>query len=108
MAKFRQSKVKRKHHVLRDLEDGLHLIASWESVDGIIPGTISPKSGGFMGFTFQYFTQSGLKLIGRSSGAAQEVFIITREPEQVLAKLRDQKLLRSHPPEVVPPPPGQN
>lgn len=94
MAKYRRSKIKRQHHVLKDLEPGLDLLASWEQVDGIIPGTIKPKAGGSVGFSFQYFTPSGLKLIGRSGGAAQEVFVITGHPQEVLNRLKAAGLIR--------------
>lgn len=89
MAKYRQAKVKRQHHVLKALEPGLHFLSSLDIVDGVIPGTIKPKAGGSTGFTFQYFTPSGLKLIGRSGGAAQELFVITTRPQIVVDRLRD-------------------
>lgn len=93
MAKYRQSKVKRQHHVVRELEPGLRFLSSLSFVDGVIPGTISPKSGGQMGYSFQYFTPSGLKLIGRSSGAAQEIFVISGRPRDVLQELQDHGFL---------------
>lgn len=46
-----------------------------------------------MGLSFQYFTPSGLKLIGRSSGAAQEIFVISQQPDQVLEALQHQGFL---------------
>ncbi|HBQ94550.1 MAG: DUF2103 domain-containing protein [Firmicutes bacterium] len=93
MAKYRQSKVKRQHHVLRELEPQLRFLSSLPSVDGVIPGTIRPKSGSQMGLTFQYFTPSGLKLIGRSSGAAQEIFVISQQPDKVLISLQEEGFL---------------
>ncbi|CAB1128114.1 conserved protein of unknown function [Candidatus Hydrogenisulfobacillus filiaventi] len=93
MAKYRQGKVKRQHHVLRELEAGLAFIGQLPEVDGVIPGTIKPKAGGSTGFSFQYLTSSGIKLIGRSGGAAQEVFIITAHPQAVLEALRREGLL---------------
>ncbi|MCY0881042.1 MAG: DUF2103 domain-containing protein [Firmicutes bacterium] len=87
MTKYRHSKIKRKHHVLKEIEPGLHFLSSHPAVDGVIPGIISPKSGGFIGWTFQYLTPSGFKLIGRSSGAAQELFVITAQPILVIDAL---------------------
>jgi hypothetical protein len=99
MAKYRHRKVKRQHHVLPELEDGLALLAQCDAVAGIIPGIIKPKSGDSIGFSFQYLTASGLKLIGRSGGAAQEIFVITHDPERVLQFLADVKLIqRADPP----------
>lgn len=93
MAKYRQSKVKRQHHVLKELEEGLAFLSALDAVDGIIPGIIRTKSGGHMGFSYQYRTTSGLKLIGRSSGAAQEIFVITQNPEAVLERLKSAGIL---------------
>ncbi len=95
--KYRQGKVKRQHHVVAYLEDGLKLLSSLPAVDGVIPGIIRPKSGGSMGFTFQYLTHSGFKLIGRSSGAAQEVFVITQRPREALADLQQAGLITTVP-----------
>lgn len=88
MARYRRSKIKRQHHVLAELEDALERMAALEAVAGIIPGEIRPKAGNSTGFSFQYRTASGLKLIGRSGGAAQEIFIITARPDEVLTLLR--------------------
>ncbi len=97
MAKFRRQKVKRQHHVVQGIEDGLKILSQIPAVDGVIPGIIKPKSGGSLGFTFQYLTASGFKLIGRSSGAAQEVFVITPDPSSVLHALVDQGIIPSFP-----------
>lgn len=88
MSKYRHHKIKRQHHVLAALEEGLTVMANLPMVQSIIPGTIKPKSGGTTGFTFQYTTATGLKFIGRSSGAAQEVFLVTSHPSDVLAALQ--------------------
>lgn len=93
MQKFRHHKIKRKHHVLEAIEPGLAALASDERVQGIIPGPIKPKAGGHTGFTFQYETPAGFKLIGRSSGAAQEVFVVTSYPKEVVANLERQGIL---------------
>jgi hypothetical protein len=93
MAKYRQAKVKRQHHVLKEIEPQLRFLSSLSAVSGVIPGSIRPKSGSQLGLTFQYFTPSGLKLIGRSKGAAQEIFVISPEPAQVLTSLKNQGYL---------------
>ncbi len=83
--KYRHAKIKRKHHVLRELEAGLTFLSSLDSIDGIIPGQIRPKAGGQTGFSFQYWTPSGFKLLGRSSAAVQELFVISSHPADALA-----------------------
>lgn len=97
MAKYRQRKVKRQHHVLADLEKGLKTLSDLPVVDGVIPGIIRPKAGGSLGFTFQYLTNSGFKLIGRSSAAVQEIFVITRNPQKALADLYQAGIIPSLP-----------
>jgi hypothetical protein len=82
--KYRQSKIKRKHHVVKELEPGLAYLSGLMAVDGIITGPIHPKTGGKMGFSFQYWTPSGFKLLGRSSGAVQEAFVISTRPQEVV------------------------
>jgi hypothetical protein len=93
MAKFRKRKVKREHHVLPALEEGLKLLAASPWVTGVIPGPIRPKSGGSSGWTLQYPTRSGVKLLGRSPGAVQEVFVVTSNSEAFIVWLHESGLL---------------
>ncbi len=91
--KFRHHKVKREHHVLEALEAGLTLLADQAIVDAIIPGPITRKRGPSTGFSVQYATPTGLKLLGRSPGAVQEVFVVTKDPDAIRAVLASQGLL---------------
>lgn len=91
--KFRHHKVKREHHVLEALEVGLALLADQAAVDAIIPGPITRKHGPSTGFSVQYATPTGLKLLGRSPGAVQEVFVVTKDPDGIRALLASQGLL---------------
>ena len=93
MPKFRHRKVKREHHVLAAIEDGLYRIAELEAVQSVIPGPIRRKAGRSTGFSLQYPTPTGLKLIARSPGAAQEVFVVTADPAGVAERLQALKLL---------------
>ena len=93
MAKYRPAKIKVQHHVLSQIRPALTEIASWPEVDGLIPGEIRPKKGPSTGLSLQYRTQAGFKLIGRSSGAAQEVFVVTSHPEEVIERLYRSGLL---------------
>jgi hypothetical protein len=88
MPKFRKHKVKREHHVLAALEPGLALLGSSSLVNAVIPGPIRPKGGGSIGWTIQYATTTGLKLLGRSPGAVQEVFVVAPDPQALAAWLR--------------------
>lgn len=98
MAKYRHAKIKRKHHVVRELEGGLSFLSGLAAVDGIIPGPIHPKAGGKLGFSFQYWTPSGFKLLGRSSGAVQEIFVISTRPHEVVSLFQQAGYLASVPP----------
>lgn len=87
MAKYRPNKIKIQHHVLSEIKRQLEQIANYPEVDGIIPGMIKPKKGGSVGITLSYYTDSGLKLIARSGGAAQEVFVISKYPDLIEQRL---------------------
>jgi len=86
-AKYRPNKIKVRHHVLTPLRVWLDQIAAYAEVDAITPGVIAPKRGGSVGLTVQYKTPSGLRLIGRSGGAAQEVYVVTGQPDAVVARM---------------------
>lgn len=92
-AKYRPNKIKVRHHVLTPLKALLDRIAEYPEVDAITPGVIAPKRGGSVGLTVQYKTPSGLRMIGRSGGAAQEVYVVTREPDAVLARMQADGML---------------
>jgi hypothetical protein len=100
-AKYRPNKIKVRHHVLTPLKALLDRIAEYPEVDAITPGVISPKRGGSVGLTVQYKTASGLRMIGRSGGAAQEVYLVTREPDAVLARMQADGML-ARPPQSEP------
>ena len=96
-AKYRPNKVKVRHHVLTPLKALLDRIAEYPEVDAITPGVIAPKRGGSVGLTVQYRTPSGLRLIGRSGGAAQEVYVVTRDPDTVVARMQADGMLAKTP-----------
>ena len=97
-AKYRPNKIKVRHHVLTPLKALLERLAEYPEVDAITPGVIAPKRGGSVGLTIQYRTPSGLRLIGRSGGAAQEVYVVTRDPDAVVARMQAEGLLAKPPP----------
>jgi hypothetical protein len=96
-AKYRPNKVKVRHHVLTPLKPLLDRIADYPEVDAITPGVIAPKRGGSVGLTLQYRTPSGLRMIGRSGGAAQEVYVVTGDPDAVVARLVADRILARPP-----------
>ncbi len=93
MPKYRPKKIKVRHHVLSAVRSRLEKIASFPEVDAVLPGVIKPKKGGSTGLSLQYPTESGLRLIARSGGAAQEVFVVTGQGEAVVRRLREEGLI---------------
>lgn len=92
--RYRQKKVKREHSIIEGLLPVLERIASLPGVQSVTPGRINPRSRpGSPGVRFQYVTETGLKLLGRSNAAVQEVFVVTDEPERVLEQLRAEGLV---------------
>lgn len=90
--------------MVKELEPGLAFLSGLAEVDGIIPGPIHPKTGGKLGFSFQYWTSSGFKLLGRSSGAVQEVFVISAHPTEVMLQFHQAGYLGQAPIPTPPPP----
>jgi hypothetical protein len=97
VSRYRPHKVKVRHHVLAALRPLLERMADYPEVTAITPGVISPKRGPSTGLTVQYRTASGLRLIGRSGGAAQEIYVVTPDPDAVLARLYADGLLARPP-----------
>ena len=86
--RHRQHKVKREHTIIEGLLPLLLRAAELEEVTSITPGRINPRTrSGDAGLFFQYQTETGLKLIGRSKTAVQEVFIVTADPAGALDAL---------------------
>lgn len=84
------SKIKRKHHMIKDLEDFLKEVQEWDEVKAIIPGEIKAgaKTQAFK-FTVQYPTGSGLKCKAHCGGTVQEVFFVTIDAEALSKRLKE-------------------
>ncbi|MCL1918707.1 MAG: DUF2103 domain-containing protein [Peptococcaceae bacterium] len=81
--KYRRNKIKREHSVLKDAVEWLEDLAACPEVSDIIPGVISHRHTPARGITFQYKTRTGCKLLVKSDGRIQEVFVVTSEPQVV-------------------------
>jgi len=88
--KFRAKGVKREHNIIHGLLPILEEIAAHPKVTGVIPGRISVTRSNISGVKvrLQTSTVSGIKLGARSGSAAQEVFVVTAEPAQVIEDFR--------------------
>ena len=81
--KHRRNKIKREHSVLKDAVEWLENLAACPEISDIIPGVISHRHTSGRGITFQYETQTGCKLLVKSDGRIQEVFVVTSQPQVV-------------------------
>jgi len=92
--RHRENKVTKMHAIIGNYEQVLDGIAKIPFVHSVITGTISPNKAEEEELTFQYFTDSGLKLLAKTKEAVQEVFLVTLEKERVLRELRDRGYLK--------------
>ncbi len=102
MNKFRQGKIKREHSIIPGLLPLLEAAALCPQVQSVIPGPIAsgPSPAG-PSLTFQYFTDTGCKLLGKNGDAVQEVYLVTDQREATKRWLQDEGLIAPDPP---PPP----
>lgn len=82
--------VKREHSVIGGLLPLLERIAAHPTVEGVIPGriTVTRANAPTLQLRLGPRTISGLKLNARRLSTAQEVFLVTKEPEKTLEWLR--------------------
>lgn len=104
MKKYRAGKIKREHSVIEQLWPVLERIASCHLVTSVIPGPISPLSTRGFDLTFQYFTETGLRLLAKNGRAVQEVYVVTPEKEGALRWLAEEGLVDWSPPRPPKPP----
>lgn len=96
--KFRAGKIKREHSVVPSIEPFLARLEQCPDIQAIIPGEIAHSpSPSQPALSFQRLTEQGLRLLGKGGGAVQEVWVITAEPNAVLAWLREQGVIPSEP-----------
>ena len=80
--KYRKHRVKREHTILPGLIPVLEEIAGHPAVKSIIPARIrSAVRGSNVQLSWKYKTPSGVKLLAKSQGGVQEIFIVTSDPE---------------------------
>jgi hypothetical protein len=82
-------KIKMQHRMIQGLRQLLESIESWPEIRTIIPAVIrrTRGAGGELRLKVQYATPTGLKCIASRSGTAQEVFIVTADPQTVMQRL---------------------
>lgn len=93
--KHRRAGVKREHGIAAGVLPILERIAAHPGVDAVIPGRIRVTQSNAPGLKIrlQARTVTGFKLGARSASLAQEVFVVTRTPDEVEAVLIDAGLI---------------
>ncbi len=76
MPKHLRRGVKREHHILKGIDKKLEEIAGIDGVEKVIPGRIYPSESRGFEIKVSRETRSGLKLIAKSNGSVQDVFVI--------------------------------
>jgi len=95
--KFRRNKVKREHGMIQNALLWLENLGRLAEVTDIIPGVIDVSHSSERGIVYKYVTQTGCKLLVKSNGSIQEVFVVTKNPACV-----QEWVLQEFPPNVSP------
>jgi Predicted metal-binding protein len=78
--KFRRNKVKREHGLIQNALPWLENLSLLSEVTDIIPGVIDVSHSSERGVVYKYKTRTGCKLLLKSNGSIQEVFVVTKNP----------------------------
>jgi hypothetical protein len=87
--KHRRHKVKREHGIIPNGLDWLEDLGSNPEVSDIIPGVIETSRSPERCIVYKYETTTGCKLLLKSNGSVQEVFVVTKEPLRVRKWVED-------------------
>ncbi|OQA03627.1 MAG: hypothetical protein BWY68_00685 [bacterium ADurb.Bin400] len=82
------SKIKRQHHMIDELDGFMREIEKWEEITAINPGEIKTcRHNDRLKVTIQYKTDYGVKCLARSHGAVQEFYIVSSDPQRCIDRL---------------------
>ena len=84
--------VKREHHFLKGLEKPLEQIAAIPGVKKVIPGRIYASDSRGFEIKVTRETQTGLKLVAKSDGSVQEVFLVVDKADRIEVREEIEKL----------------
>jgi hypothetical protein len=82
MPKHFKRGVKREHHFLKGLERPLEEIARIPGVKKVIPGRIYASDSRGFEIKVTRETQTGLKVVAKSDGSVQEVFLVVDKADR--------------------------
>ena len=86
MPKHFRKGVKREHHFLKGLEKPLEEIASIPGVKKVIPGRIYASDSRGFEIKVTRETRTGLKLVAKSDGSVQEVFLVVDKADREMVR----------------------
>ncbi len=88
----RKSKVKLEHHLLKGILPALEEIAEIEGVKKVIPGRIYASDS--RGFEIKVVreTLTGLKLLAKSDGSVQEIFLVVDKADRERVRREIEKI----------------
>ncbi|WP_457753558.1 DUF2103 domain-containing protein [Thermococcus sp.] len=88
----RKSKVKLEHHLLKGILPALEEIAEIEEVKKVIPGRIYASDS--RGFEIKVVreTLTGLKLLAKSDGSVQEIFLVVDKADRERVRREIEKI----------------
>lgn len=92
MKKYRAGKIKQEHHIIPGIRPILEQIERCPDVKSVLPGPIRPLRAR-LEMTFQYFTDTGLKLLAKNGSAIQEIFLTTADRDAVRQWLEDEAII---------------
>lgn len=93
MKKYRAGKLKQEHQIIPGIRPILEQMERCPDIRSILPGPISPLNAR-LEITFQYFTDTGLKLLAKNGSAIQEVYLTTSDREAVRTWLENEGITR--------------
>jgi hypothetical protein len=82
MPKHFRNGVKREHHFLKGLEKPLEEIAAIPGVKKVIPGRIYASDSRGFEIKVTRETRTGLKLVAKSDGSVQEIFLVVDKADR--------------------------
>jgi len=82
--------VKREHGIIQNALLWLEKLGRLPEVTDIIPGVIDVSHSSERGIVYKYETQTGCKLLLKSNGSIQEVFVVTKDPACVQAWVKQE------------------
>jgi len=92
--RHRENNVTKMHQIIGHYEQVLDQIAKIPFVQSVITGPIAPNKSEQDELTYQYDTDSGLKLLAKTKEAVQEIYVVTEERAWVRQELSKRGQIR--------------